>query len=57
MRAKHIIAALLCIVTMLAGWHDGRIFLPLLPYMIAAGRHIVADSKRALELSREVDDG
>ena len=47
---KHIIAALLCVLVMLCGWHDGRALLPLLPYLITLIRVLVDDTRRLMEV-------
>lgn len=56
MKIRHIIFGVLCIVVMLAGWHDARGLLPLLPYVIAAARHIVPDTRAALMLCKDGDE-
>lgn len=53
---KHFFAAMLCIIVMLAGWHDTRLFLPLLPYIIDAARHIIPDARAALAACAETDE-
>lgn len=50
---KHIIAALLCIIVMCYRWHDARILLPLLPYLVALIRIMISDTRRLMEVDMD----